>query len=389
MAPAAAAAPPPAAECVRVVVRCRPLNARERADGRQAIVAVDTAARTVSLRQPPSGGAVDADGGDGSTAAGGAAPPKTFTFDAAFGADSTQREVYDNAAAAVVGSVLAGYNGTIFAYGQTGTGKTHTMEGASSDPEQRGVIPRAFEHVFEAIAAAAGARQFLVRASFLEIYNEEVRDLLSKSPKERLELKEHGKGGGVYVKGLNAFVVKSAEEIARVLEVWSLALLACFAAAVGCYLLLGAAEVRGASSLFARTKLPKTACPPHPPPQQSHTRTQVGKKNRSVGATLMNQDSSRSHSVFTVTVECVEQGAGAVSGWGKERETSEGGEDEVVSAWGSDPFTHLLKHAKRQRTKNKNIISNDRTATCASASSTSSTSPAASARPRPAPRATA
>ena len=61
-------------------------------------------------------------------------------------------------------------------------------------------------------------QQFLVRASFLEIYNEEVRDLLSKNPKNRLDLKEHATSG-VYVKGLNSFVVKSVAEISSILEV--------------------------------------------------------------------------------------------------------------------------------------------------------------------------
>ncbi|GBF99862.1 kinesin-ii motor subunit [Raphidocelis subcapitata] len=234
---------PAPSECVRVVVRCRPLNERETAEGRQRIVEIDVAAASVALR-PPGG----APGGNGADA--GAHQQRAFTFDAAFDWASTQAEVYENAAAAIVNSVLQGYNGTVFAYGQTGTGKTHTMEGAAADAGAAGIIPRAFDHIFGAIEGSEG-KQYLVRASFLEIYNEEVRDLLSKSPKERLELKEH-KDTGVYVKGLNAFVVKSVAEIRAVLE--------------------------------------------------------VGKKNRSVGATLMNQDSSRSHSVFTITVECIEQG---------------------------------------------------------------------------------
>lgn len=77
--------------------------------------------------------------------------------------------------------MLEGFNGTIFAYGQTGTGKTFTMEGVNDPPELRGIIPRAFAQVFEMIAARGGENtEFLVRASYLEIYNEDVRDLLSK-----------------------------------------------------------------------------------------------------------------------------------------------------------------------------------------------------------------
>jgi len=213
---------PAPAECVRVVVRCRPLNARELADGRQVIVGVDTKTAQVSLR-PPNG--TDA--------------PKAFTFDAAFDPSSTQREVYVNTAMAIVNSVLSGYNGTVFAYGQTGTGKTHTMEGAPSSSsipdadssggaagpssisspaaQQQGIIPNAFEQIFASIQGSEN-KQYLVRASFLEIYNEEIRDLLSKNPKDKLELKEH-RDSGVYVKGLNAFVVKSVPEIRNVLEV--------------------------------------------------------------------------------------------------------------------------------------------------------------------------
>jgi hypothetical protein len=95
---------------------------------------------------------------------------------------------------------MEGYNGTIFAYGQTGSGKTHTMNGPSSnpDPVERGILPRAFCHIFQNIETAQENSRFLVRASFLEIYNEEIRDLLSKDPKARCDLKEHPTSG-VYV----------------------------------------------------------------------------------------------------------------------------------------------------------------------------------------------
>jgi kinesin family protein 3/17 len=190
------------AECVRVVVRCRPLNEREKADGRTRIVDMDKKSGQVVLRN------AKADATD---------PPKSFTFDSVFDWESTQKEVYESTAAGIVNSTLEGYNGTIFAYGQTGTGKTHTMEGYAAEPSQQGIIPQAFEHIFSAIEGSSNI-QYLVRASFLEIYNEEIRDLLSKSPKDKLELKEN-KDSGVYVKGLNAFVVKSVPEIRNVLEV--------------------------------------------------------------------------------------------------------------------------------------------------------------------------
>ena len=74
---------------------------------------------------------------------------------------------------------VEGYNGTIFAYGQTGAGKTHTMEGVADQPELRGIIPNSFEQIFDKVSLALPNQEFLVRASYLEIYNEEIRDLLS------------------------------------------------------------------------------------------------------------------------------------------------------------------------------------------------------------------
>ena len=121
------------------------------------------------------------------------------------------------------------------------------MEGVPSDKELRGIIPNAFQQVFDHVALKESDETYLVRASYFEIYNEEIRDLLSSNPKVSLELKE-SIDSGVYVKNLTSKVVKSFSEIDRVM--------------------------------------------------------QLGKKNRSVGATLMNQGSSRSHSVFTIVVEC-------------------------------------------------------------------------------------
>ena len=95
--------------------------------------------------------------------------------------------MYDECAFGLVESVLEGYNGTMFAYGQTGCGKTHTMMGpaASLDPactpemqEGRGIIPRAVRHIFSFIDAADKGIKFLVRCSYLEIYNENILDLL-------------------------------------------------------------------------------------------------------------------------------------------------------------------------------------------------------------------
>ncbi|CAM9722802.1 unnamed protein product [Chrysoparadoxa australica] len=223
--------PPKADECVKVVVRIRPLNRKELQDGHKAIAEAQPDRGEIVVRNPR------ADERE---------PPKSFFFDHVFGNNVAQARVYEVCGAPLVESVLEGYNGTIFAYGQTGAGKTHTMEGYPDPPELRGIIPSSFQHIFDKIGLADNA-QYLVRASYLEIYNEEIRDLLSKDPKNKLELKENV-DSGVYVKDLTSFVVKSSMEIDHVM--------------------------------------------------------QAGKKNRSVGSTLMNQTSSRSHSIFTIVVEC-------------------------------------------------------------------------------------
>ena len=220
-------------ECVKVVVRVRPLSHKEVRDGHEAVAQVSEDSGMITLRNPRSD---DRE------------PPKSFTFDHVFGPNCTQRSIYDSCAAAVVDSVLQGYNGTIFAYGQTGAGKTHTMEGVADPPDLRGIIPNSFEHIFDAVSLAESGEQFLVRASYLEIYNEEIRDLLRRDARHRaLELKENV-DTGVYVKDLSSTVVKSTSEIDQVM--------------------------------------------------------QAGKQNRSTGATRMNATSSRSHSIFTVIIEC-------------------------------------------------------------------------------------
>ena len=119
-----------AAETVKVVVRCRPLNSKEEGDGRGQIVFMDEKMGSCVV-QPKA----ESD------------EPKTFTFDAVYPPNTAQAHLYAQSAAHIVDSVLEGYNGTIFAYGQTGTGKTFTMEGVNGDDELKGIIPRAFGQV--------------------------------------------------------------------------------------------------------------------------------------------------------------------------------------------------------------------------------------------------
>ncbi|TDH00660.1 hypothetical protein EPR50_G00190560 [Perca flavescens] len=226
-------------ESVKVVVRCRPLNRKEESNGPAGgIVQMDLRLGQVILRNPR---------------ASASEPQKTFTFDAVYDANSKQRDLYDESVRPLIDSVLAGFNGTIFAYGQTGTGKTYTMQGAWLDPEKRGVIPNAFDHIFTHISRSQSDKQYLVRASYLEIYLEEVRDLLDPNHgnARALELRENPESG-VYVRDLTSCVCKSIKEIEEVMN--------------------------------------------------------VGNQARAVGATDMNEHSSRSHALFLITVECSQPG---------------------------------------------------------------------------------
>ncbi|XP_065844544.1 kinesin-II 95 kDa subunit-like isoform X2 [Oscarella lobularis] len=124
-------------ECVKVVVRCRPMSEKETREGNQRAVRMEIARGSVQIRNPKSRSDER---------------QKEFTFDAIYDWNSRQMDLYNETFQPIVESVLEGYNGTIFAYGQTGTGKTYTMEGLRNDPDQRGVIPNSFDHIFTHIA---------------------------------------------------------------------------------------------------------------------------------------------------------------------------------------------------------------------------------------------
>ena len=169
-----------------------------------------------------------------------------FAFDTTFGEQSTTREVYDGVAKGIVSSVVTGLNGTIFAYGQTSSGKTHTMQGSGSIEEGNinggGVVHMAAADIFSHIDSTP-ERIFLVRASFIEIYNEEVRDLLGNN--QTLQIREDPRRG-VFVSSVEEIVTNHT----------------------------GLLEI-----LFD------------------------GEKNRAVAATGMNERSSRSHTIFRITIE--------------------------------------------------------------------------------------
>jgi len=227
---------------IQVFVRCRPLNKAEK-DARSYSVVDCPNSREVSVKEKQTSSIT-----------------KTFQFDKVFGIQSKQLDVYRAVVEPLIGQVMQGYNCTVFAYGQTGTGKTFTMEGGDGrdDPNMTwendptaGIIPRALAQLFDELRVQQEA-EFSVRVSFLELYNEEIFDLLSAADDTtRLRLYEDSaRKGSVIIQGLEEVQVHSKREVYQILE--------------------------------------------------------KGSAKRQTAATLMNAHSSRSHTVFTVTVHMKE-----------------------------------------------------------------------------------
>ncbi|KAL8204887.1 hypothetical protein R6Q57_010510 [Mikania cordata] len=226
---------------IQVLLRCRPLSDEEQKCNVPKVITCNEHKREVSILQNVANKQVD----------------KIFTFDKVFGPKAQQRSIYDQAIYPIVNDVLEGFNCTVFAYGQTGTGKTYTMEGGMRNkggelPAEAGVIPRAVRQIFDTLEAQNA--DYSMKVTFLELYNEEIVDLLTtedntrsidERQKKPISLMEDGKGC-VFVRGLEEEAVYSANDIYNLLE-------------------QGAAKRRTAD-------------------------------------TLLNKRSSRSHSVFTITI---------------------------------------------------------------------------------------
>ncbi|KAL4712326.1 hypothetical protein ACJJTC_004088 [Scirpophaga incertulas] len=131
---------------------------------------------------------------------------KHYVYDRVFGENSTQEEVYDAVCASLVGGTLKGFAGAVFAYGATGAGKTHTMTGLMS---------RALNHLFMSIAESGNSQSYEVKMSYIEIYNENIRDLLNPSA-GTLELRDEG-GGAPVVAGLSETRATSAAHVSELL----------------------------------------------------------------------------------------------------------------------------------------------------------------------------
>lgn len=225
-------------DSIKVFVRVRPLTQGTglTTDGDHSLCLNVTSPNTIRLLSKPE--------------------PRTFIYDHVADMDTTQDAVFSSVAKNIVESCINGYNGTIFAYGQTGSGKTFTMLGPSDldnfTDELRGVIPRSFEYLFflinREVERSQQSKSFLCKCSFIEIYNEQIYDLLDTASSS-LFLRENIKKG-VFVEGTVEKFVTSAAEAYQVLT--------------------------------------------------------MGWRNRRVASTSMNRESSRSHAVFTMTLESKE-----------------------------------------------------------------------------------
>ncbi|RCI04814.1 hypothetical protein CU098_002774, partial [Rhizopus stolonifer] len=142
----------------------------------------------------------------------------SFSFDKCFGSNTRQQEIFEYSIKSIVDDVVAGYNGTVFAYGQTGSGKTFTMMGSSiDDPENKGIIPRIIEQIFESIQMAPANMEFTVKVAYMEIYMERVKDLLAPA-NDNLPIHED-KVKGVYVKGIKEVYVADTSEVYDVMRI--------------------------------------------------------------------------------------------------------------------------------------------------------------------------
>lgn len=137
---------------------------------------------------------------------------KHFTFDKVFDHDSEQPDIFAASTQPLIDGVTNGYNATVFAYGATGAGKTYTMLGA---PQQPGIMLQTLKEIFDCIQANSEDREYQVKLSYLEIYNELIRDLISAS-NEFLDVREDSVKG-VIVAGLSELHVISPEEVMDIL----------------------------------------------------------------------------------------------------------------------------------------------------------------------------
>jgi hypothetical protein len=197
-------------ENVQVTVRIRPLSENEQRGGASASWDVNENACRVRHIDPNFGAKRSQLMSNGSSP-GSPFDSSEFMYDHVF-QGSENVPIYSQSVRTLVYSTMEGYHGTVFAYGQTSSGKTYTMMGNDAEP---GIIPQAVSDVFQYIKKSEGMREFLLRVSYLEIYNETIRDLLSPETKD-LRIHED-KRRGVYVSPLKEEIVTSPSQVMKVL----------------------------------------------------------------------------------------------------------------------------------------------------------------------------
>ncbi|KAG9087399.1 kinesin motor protein cin8 [Ceratobasidium sp. 370] len=248
---------------IQVVIRCRGRNAREQAENSPLIVETGgprSEEVTIETALPQSSFGVYTP-----------APTRTYPFDRVFGPEADQALVYHDIVAPILEEVLNGYNCTVFAYGQTGTGKTYTMQGdlsptlTGNPSADAGIIPRTLHKLF--LHLENNVPDYSVKVSFVELYNEELRDLLVSDFKEpSSSAQPMAVAGGVGSGGLKIFddSAKKGTFIQGLEE----------------------AHVRDAQDAVGLLR--------------------KGSERRQIAATKFNDHSSRSHSIFTLTVSTKE-----------------------------------------------------------------------------------
>ena len=184
---------------VKVCVRLRPLNKREKRGNTIPVVTANTEKGEINVVKGLSTKATR----------------HGFNFDNVFSEFATQEEVFNQTLLPIVEQVMKGYEATVFAYGQTGTGKTYTMEGDINVDSQRGVIPRSCESIFDQLENSGKFANFKVTVSYLEIYNEELSDLLVEKGKNLRVCEQRGK---IHCMGLSEMKVNSTKEIINIIQ---------------------------------------------------------------------------------------------------------------------------------------------------------------------------
>ncbi|CAG7725010.1 unnamed protein product [Allacma fusca] len=201
---------------VKVAIRVRPFNSREISMGAQPIIEIEGKKTRILNTKVPDAKQLGESARE---------KYRDFTFDYSYWSfDSqddhfaTQEQVFKDLGLDVVGNAFEGYNACVFAYGQTGSGKTHTMMGVPSSLENQGLIPRICKDMFNRMSQGKEkGTTYRTEVSYLEIYNERVKDLLKKNQTHSLRVREHNKHG-IYVEDLSKHLVMDYRDIQDIME---------------------------------------------------------------------------------------------------------------------------------------------------------------------------